>query len=88
IAGVTVAAFRRRRGAVAATAAVLIFAGASLHDLAAVQSGATSTPLIGAGLLILVFAYATILGGRLNAAITDAEALSADLRLLNLTLER
>ncbi len=87
-AGVTVAAFRRRRGAIAATAAVLIFAAASLHDLSAVQSGATATPLIGAGLLILVFAYATILGGRLNAAITDAEALSSDLRLLNLTLER
>lgn len=88
IGGVTIAALRRRRGAPIAAAAVLIFAAAALHDLSALHDGAAATPLIGAGLLVLVFAYAAILGGRLNAAVAAAETLSQDLRQLNLTLER
>lgn len=86
--GVALAALRRRRGAVVALVGALVFAAAILHDITLLRAGAPASALQGLGLLGFVLAYATVLGGRFNAAFAAAETLSRDLHQLNLTLEQ
>lgn len=88
VAGVALAAYRRRPGAAVALAGTLAFVAAILHDLAQLRAGAPTSALQGLGLLVFVLAYAAVLGGRLNAAFAAAESASAGLRQLNLTLEQ
>jgi signal transduction histidine kinase/CheY-like chemotaxis protein len=87
-AGLAAAAVRRRQGAGAALAATLVLVVAVAHDIAMVRLGQSGRSLVGGALLIFVFAYALILGRRLNAAFAAAETLSQDLGALTRTLEQ
>src|SRR3546814_2797471 len=75
-------------GASVALVGTVTLVVAILHDVALLRAGAPASALHGMGLLVFVFAHATVLGGRPNAAFAAAESLSRDLRQLNLTLER
>lgn len=86
--GVALAALRRRQGAAVALAGTMCFTAAIVHDIVLLRAGAPASALQGVALLAFVLAYATVLGGRFNAAFAAVETLSRDLRQLNLTLEQ
>src|SRR3546814_12540976 len=60
-------------GASVALVGTVTLVVAILHDVALLRAGAPASALHGMGLLVFVFAHATVLGGRLNAAFAAAE---------------
>lgn len=82
------AAWRRRPGARVMLGATLVLIAGIVHDVLGIRRGDAGDPWNGIALLVMVFAFATVLGGRLNAAFAAQAELTDQLQGLNRTLEQ